>query len=175
VNVPAALTLPTLSAGAPIAFDGFVTAFGSAPPDFAAETLVDFSNTNAHLHLEWMSPGPTAPFVSPLSATNVMMTQTMVQSAAEHVVFIGPVMEDPGSVSAGLSFVPNTSASNMIFAIGHQGSEEFQVYMTFSDFITALAADINGTTQLLRVEAAGPYDMSTGVLSAGFMAVELSD
>ncbi len=175
VSVPAALPLPTLSAGFLIAFNGFVTPFGSAPPDFAAETLVNFATANAHLHLEWMAPGPTAPFVSPLSATNVMMTQATVQSAAQHVVFIGPVMEDPGSVSAGLSFVPNTSASNMVFAIGHSMSWQFQVYTSFSDFITALAADLNGTTQLLRVEASGPYDMSTGVLSASFMAVELSD
>lgn len=174
VSVPAALTVPTLSAGAPIAFNGFVTPFGSAPPDFAALTLVNFATANAHLHLEWMAPGPTAPFVSPLSATNVMMTQAMVQSAAQHVVFIGPVMEDPGSVSAGLSFVPNTAASRMLFAIGH-GDDDFQVYMTFSDFITALTADLNGTTQLLRVEAAGPYDLSTGVLSVSFMAVELSN
>jgi hypothetical protein len=175
VSVPAALPLPSLSAGFPIAFDGFVTPFGSAPPDFAAETLVDFATANARLHLEWMTPGPLAPFVSPLSATNVMMTQATVQSAAQHVAFIGPVMEDPGSVSAGLSFVPNTSASHMIFAIGHRSSWQFQVYMTFGDFITALGADLNGTTQLLRVEAAGPYDMSTGVMSASFMAVELSD
>ena len=175
VSVPAALPLPTLSAGFPIAFNGFVTPFGSAPPDFAAETLVNFATANAHLHLEWMAPGPTAPFVSPLSATNVMMTQTTVQGAAQHVVFIGPVMEDPGSVSAGLSFVPDTAASNMLFAIGHRMDDEFQVYTTFSDFITALSGDLNGTTQLLRVEASGPYDMSTGVLSASFMAVELSD
>jgi len=175
VSVPAALPLPTLSAGFPIAFDGFVTPFGSAPPDFAAETLVNFATANAHLHIEWMEPGPTAPFVSPLSATSVSMTQATVQSAAQHVVFIGPVMEDPGSVSAGLSFVPNAAASHMFFAIGHRDSDEFQVYMTFSDFITALAADLNGTTQVLRVEAVGPYDLSTGVLSASFMAVVLSN
>jgi hypothetical protein len=175
VSVPAALPLPTLSAGFPVAFDGFVTPFGSAPPDFAAVTLVNFATANARLHLEWMEPGPTAPFVSPLSATNVMMAQTMVQSAAEHVVFIGPVMEDPGSVSAGLSFVPNTAASRMLFAIGHRMDDEIEVYTTFSDFITALSADLNGMTQLLRVEAEGPYDMSTGALSVNFMAVELSD
>lgn len=175
VSVPAALPLPTLSAGFPIAFNGFVTPFGSAPPDFAAETLVNFATANARLHLEWMTPGPSAPFVSPLSATNVMMTQATVQSAAEHVAFIGPVMEDPGSVSAGLAFVPNTASSNMLFAIGHRMSWQFQVYSTFSDFITALTADLNGTTQLLRVDAEGPYDMSTGVQSVSFMAVVLSD
>jgi len=175
VSVPSTLPLPTLSAGFPIAFDGFVTPFGSAPPDFAAETLVNFATANALLHLEWMAPGPTMPFVSPLNATNVMMTQATVQSASQHAVFIGPVMEDPGSVSAGLSFVPDTSASRTIFAIGHRASEKLQVYMTFSDFITALAGDLNGTPQLLRVEAVGPYDLSTGVQSVGFMAVELSD
>ena len=175
VSVPAALPLPTLSAGFPIAFDGFVTPFGSAPPDFAAETLVNFATANARLHLEWQTPGPTAPFVSPLSATNVMMTQAMVQSAAEHVAFIGPVIEDPGSVSAGLSFVPNSASSNMLFAIGHRMSWQFQVYSTFGDFITALTADLNGTTQLLRVDAEGPYDLSTGVQSVSFMAVVLSD
>jgi hypothetical protein len=175
VSVPTALPLPSLSAGFPIAFDGFVTPFGSAPPDFAAETLVNFATANARLHLEWMTPGPTAPFVSPLSATNVMMTQATVQSAAEHVAFIGPVMEDPGSVSAGLSFVPNTGSSNVLFAIGHRMSWQFQVYSTFGDFITALTADLDGTTQLLRVDAEGPYDMSTGVQSVNFMAVVLSD
>ncbi|HEV2228345.1 MAG TPA: DUF4382 domain-containing protein [Steroidobacteraceae bacterium] len=175
VSVPAALSLPALSAGFPIAFDGFVTPFGNAPPDFAAVTLVDFSTANAHLHLAWMEPGPTAPFVSPLSATNVMMTQATVQSAAQHVIFIGPVMEDPGSVSAGLSFVPSTAASNMIFAIGHRMSWQFQVYTSFSDFITALTGDLNGTTQLLGVDAQGPYDFSTGVQSVSFMAVVLSD
>ncbi len=175
VSVPAALTLPTLSAGAPLAFNGFVTAFGSAPPDFAASTLVDLTTANAHLDLEWAPPGPAAPFVAPLSATSVMMTQTMVQSAAEHVIFIGPVKEDPGSVSAGLSFVPNAASSHMIFAIGHRSNWQFQVYTTFSDFITALGGDLNGTTQLMRVEAAGPYDPSTGVMSVSFMAVVLSD
>jgi hypothetical protein len=175
VSVPAALTLPTLNAGAPVAFDGFVTAFGSAPPDFAAETLVDLTTANAHLDLDWTMPGPTAPFVTPLSASSVMMTQTMVQSASRHVIFIGPVREDPGSVSAGLSFVPNTAASHMIFAIGHRSSWQFQVYTTFGDFITALGGDLNGTTQLLRVDAAGPYDPGTGVMSVSFMAVVLSD
>lgn len=175
VSVPAALTLPTLNAGSPVAFDGFVTAFGSAPPDFAADTLVNFATANAHLNLEWATPGPTAPFVTPLSATSVMLTQTMVQSAAQHVIFIGPVREDPGSVSAGLSFVPNAAASHMIFAIGHRSSWQFQVYTTFSDFITALGGDLNGTTQLMRIEAAGPYDPGTGVMSVSFMAVVLND
>ncbi|HXY95838.1 MAG TPA: DUF4382 domain-containing protein [Steroidobacteraceae bacterium] len=186
VGVPAALTIPALTAGFPIAFTGFVTPFGSAagsaPPDFAALTLVNFSATAGRLHLYWvpqaaaaMSPPPTAPFVAPLSATNVVMTQATVQSAAVHVVRIGPATFDPGSVSAGLSFVPSTSAPFMFFAIGHRSSWQFQTYSTFGDFITALSGDLNGTTALLGVDAQGPYDETTGVMTVNVLAVALSD
>ena len=175
VSVPAALTLPTLTAGAPLLFDGFVTPFGSAPPDFSATTLVSLATTNARLNLAWSSPGLTAPFVAPLSATNVLISQATLQSAAQHAVFVGPVQEDPATVSAGLSFVPNTSASTLIFVIGHRMSWHFQVYDSFSDFIAALTGDLNGTTALLRIEAEGGYDQSTGVLTVNLMAVELSD
>jgi Domain of unknown function (DUF4382) len=175
VSVPAALPLPTMSAGFPVLFDGFVAPFGAAPPDFSAVTLENFSSMNSRLGLAWAPPGLTAPFAAPLSATNVLITQATLQSAAQHVIWIGPVQEDPSSVSAGLSFVPNSSAANMIFVIAHRMSWQFQVYGSFSDFITALTADLNGTTALLRIEAQGPYDLSTGVLSVNVMAVELND
>lgn len=175
VSVPAALTIPTLTAGFPVAFNGFVSPFGSAPPDFAALTLVDFTQTTARLHLEWMSPGLTAPFAAPLSATNVMMTQATLQSASEHAVRIGPVLFDPASVSAGLTFVPDTSASFAEFAIAHRMSWQFQTYSNFSDFISALNGDLNGTTALLVVYAQGPYDETTGVMTVSEMAVALSD
>jgi hypothetical protein len=175
VSVPAALSLPTIPAGYPVVFNGFVTPFGSAPPDFAALTLVDFTQTTAQLRLEWMSPGLTAPFVAPLSATNVMITQTTLQSAAEHSLRIGPVSFDPSSVSAGLTFTPNTAASFMGYAIAHRMSWQFQVYNTFSDFITALNGDLNGTTALLAIYAQGPYQETTGTLSVNEMAVVLND
>jgi hypothetical protein len=175
VSVPASLTIPTLAAGFPIAFNGFVTPFGSAPPDFASLTLIDFTQTRARLRLAWTSPGITAPFVAPLSATNVMMTQTTLQGAAEHSIRIGPVSFDPSTVSAGLTFTPNTSASFMSFAIAHHMSWQFQVYSSFSDFITALSGDLNGTTALLAIYAQGPYDATTGTLSVNEMAVVLSD
>jgi hypothetical protein len=175
VNVPAALSVPTPNAGFPIAFTGFVTPFGSAPPDFAALSLVNFASTNARLVLAWMPPGTTAPFVSPLSATNVMMTQATLMGASVHVIRIGPAQFDPSTVSAGLSVVPNSSASFMSYVITHRMSWQFQVYNSFSDFITALNGDLNGTTALLAVFGDGPYDESTGVMSVNVMAVVLSD
>jgi hypothetical protein len=175
VSVPAALGIPTLTAGLPVAFSGFVTPFGSAPPDFAALSLENFTSTNAKLLLGWAPPGVTAPFVAPLSATNVMMTQATLQGAAVHVVRLGPTQFDPSTVSAGLTFQPNASASFVGFAIAHRMSWQYQTYSTFSDFITALSGDLNGTTALLALYGEGPYDESTGVLSVNVMAAVLSD
>ena len=41
--------------------------------------------------------------------------------------------------------------------------------------MTALTGDLNGTTDAVAVEAAGPYDATTGVLSVDRMVVFLSD
>ncbi len=174
VSVPAALQLPTLTSGFPVQFFGFVTPFGSAPPDFSAVSLVNYSTMNARLRVDWAPPGVTAPFTAPLSATNVLMTQAMLQSAAVHVIQLGPVQLDPSTLTSGLAFVPNTSSSFTVFAIGHRMSWKIEVFSTFSDFITALNTDLDGTTALLKVEAEGPYDQTTGVLSVNQMAVELS-
>ncbi|HWZ61859.1 MAG TPA: DUF4382 domain-containing protein [Steroidobacteraceae bacterium] len=175
VSVPATLSIPTLNAGFPIAFSGFVTPFGSAPPDFAALSLENFTSTNGTLLLGWAPPGSTAPFVAPLSATNVMMTQATLEGAAVHVIRLGPTQFDPSTVSAGLTFQANTSPSFMSFAIAHRMTWQYQTYSTFSDFITALSGDLNGTTGLLALYGEGPYDESTGVLSVNVMAAVLSD
>ena len=43
------------------------------------------------------------------------------------------------------------------------------------DVITALNGDLNGTTALLAVDALGPYDETTGLMSVSEMAVVLND
>ncbi|HET7756659.1 MAG TPA: DUF4382 domain-containing protein, partial [Steroidobacteraceae bacterium] len=178
VSVPAALPLPGVTAGAPLQFFGFVTPFMSAPPDFAALTIVNFATMNARLHLEWSAPGVTMPFVAPLTASNVMISQATLQSAAEHEILIGEETQlDPSTLAGGLGFVANSAPTGELtgFAIVHRMSEKIATFSTFADFITALAGDLNGTTALLAVNAAGPYDQTKGVLSVNGMEAELAD
>ncbi|HYL02556.1 MAG TPA: DUF4382 domain-containing protein [Steroidobacteraceae bacterium] len=178
VSVPAALPLPSLTAPFPVQFFGFVTPFMSAPPDFAALTVVNFTTMNARLHLEWAEPGITAPFVAPLSASNVMISQATLQSATEHEIRIGEAAQiDPATLTGGLGFVANTAPTPapIGFAIVHRMSWKIETFSTFADFITALAGELNGTAALLEVNAAGPYDQSKGVLSVNAMEAELSN
>jgi hypothetical protein len=175
VNVPSSLTIPTTNPGAPIRFFGFVEPFGMAPPDFAATTLVSFANTVGRLTVFWPPPGLTAPFVAPLSATNVVISQANLQSAWIETLRIGPERLKPGAVSTGLTFVPNTAATVTQFAIGHAKSHKIDGYSDFGDLITALNTDLNGMTALLGVAASGPYDSTSGTLSVNSAIFILND
>ena len=53
-------TSSTLATGTATRFIGFVTPFGAAPPDFNAQTLVDFSNTASDLLINWRGDGAAA-------------------------------------------------------------------------------------------------------------------
>lgn len=79
------------------------------------------------------------------------------------------------SLSAGLNFVPDPTAVNPNFVIVHQVSDKADSYATFNDFVTALATDLNGSTDAVGVAAAGPYDASTSTVSVGQMIVMLND
>ncbi len=57
-----ALATASLLAGEYTQLFGFVTPFGTAPPDFRADTFVDFSDRRAGLALGWGVNGTTAPF-----------------------------------------------------------------------------------------------------------------
>ncbi|HEY2675552.1 MAG TPA: DUF4382 domain-containing protein [Steroidobacteraceae bacterium] len=175
VNVPSSLQLPTTNAGSPVRFLGFVEPFGMAPPDFAATTLVSYANTAAQLQVLWAPPGLTAPFVAPLSATNVVISQANLQSAWFQSVRVGPQRFKPDAVSAGLTLVPNTTATMTQFAIGHAKSRKIDGYDNFGDLITALNTDLNGMTALLGVFARGPYDSTSGILSVNSVIFVLSD
>ncbi len=176
VQVPAALQLPPLNAGSPLPFIGFVTPFGSAPPDFKALIPAELLPPNALALLAWASPGVTAPFDAPLSATHVLITQSTLQSAQLHLIQIGPERLDPAAVSAGLSFVPATTGP-MTFAIARVArdrSHTFDSFTSFGDFVTALAGDLTGMTAVRAIAAEGTYDKTSGVLTVNRMLVALT-
>ncbi len=175
VAVPSTLALPTLTAGTPIRFFGFPAPFNSAPPDFNAVTLVNYANANARLAVEFPSPGAAAPFAAPLSATNVVMTQATLQSAIQSALIVGFQVINPATLSTGVSFVADTSTTTPTYAILHRTSETVNNYGSFSDLVAALGTDLNGTVTMKGLFAEGPFDSTTGVISAAKLLVLLND
>lgn len=179
VAVPAALLPPASSVGLPMRFSGFVAPFGSAPPDFNATTSVSYASASAQLDVRWSAPGVADPFAT-LTSSELLIDQTELQAASEHQIDLPSVPPlDPSTLSSGLQLVPDTSASASAstqgFAIVHWSAWSIDTFSSFNDLVTALSTDLNGTTTVLRVIATGPYDASTGVLSADHLVVVLDN
>jgi hypothetical protein len=174
VSLPAALSTAGAGVGVPVRFTGFVAPFGTAPPDFNALSLISYANTKADLAVRWTLPGVAAPFAT-LTAGELLISQATLTASAEHVLRISFDQIDPSTLAAGLQLVPDAAAANPQYAIQHFSSWKADAYTTFAAFVTALTGDLNGTTDAVAVEAAGPYDATTGVLSVDRMVVFLSD
>ena len=112
-----------LSINVPVRVVGFVTPFGSAPPDFTAQTLVNFAAVDATLQVRFEHNGSTTAFsnLSPTS-TALMLNLTNVDGDSEdHVIQIGPQRIDLTRLGAPPSIVPDTVATGAVFTIGHGG------------------------------------------------------
>jgi hypothetical protein len=150
---------------------GFVTPFGMAPPDFQADTFVDYTDTRAELFIGWGEDGETAPFLpvaSPMAGYSVDLTRELRGA----IKLGGPVINV--ATLAGLKLAPVTSGY-MAFAIGHQRSHTVENFSSFADFSAALDADLDGTTPALMLVAGGKFDSSGGVFTTGRMLVVLGD
>jgi hypothetical protein len=173
VSVPASLSTSSATVGTPVRFTGFVSPFGTAPPDFTADELVSYANTKALLVVRWAPPGDATPFATS-TATELLLSQATLAASAQHQLSISFDRIDPSTLTAGLELVPDATASHPAFAIGHRSSWKEESFTTFADFVTALTTDL-AANDALEADAYGPYDAATGVLSVDQMVVILND
>ena len=171
ISLPASVAV-SAATGSPVGFTGFVTPFGSAPPDFAASTWLDYSQARTVFGAWWGSPGITAPFAT-LTGSELLLSQATLKASARDLIRIGGLTIDPTTLSGGLALLPDTAGADQSFAIVHAKSETVDDFGSFNDLATALATDLNGTTAVTEVMAEGSY--ATGALTADHVIVVLSD
>jgi hypothetical protein len=148
---------------------GFVAPFGAAPPDFNADTFLDYSDVRAGLALNWGLSGSVAPFSSS-SATGLTLN---LSGGLHGVIKVGDRILDVMSLSA-LQLVPATSDS-LAFAIGHRGSHEVDNFSSFADFAAQLGTELDGTTALYGLVAEGSFDATGGVFTVKRLLVVLGN
>ena len=185
VAIPGSFSTSSLNASEPVQFSGFVTPFGSAPPDFTADSVVSYAQANADLNVTWASPGENTPFLT-LTATGITIDQAMLQAALKHKIEIADTSFDISGLTNGLTLLPaaNSSASSANtssggdsgdqgWAITHHSSDSVDSYGSFSALVTALQQDLSGAS-VLKVSAQGTYD-GNGTLTVSHLAVELDN
>jgi hypothetical protein len=164
-----ALNLNRLVTGSPARVFGFVTPFGTAPPDFEGRTVVDFQEVRAFLGLGWGIDGTSAPFLS-MAGTGLVIDNANPDIGLRHFIAIGPIVVD----LKGLSTPPTVAPADgrALFAIGEPGRVE--VFSEFERFAQALSEKLAGGQKALAMSAHGQFDAGSSTLTANYVAVCLT-
>ena len=156
--------------GSYAAGNGFVSAFGAAPPDFTASGLTAAASLDSRLQIEYVNGGSTTPFAS-VSSTALTADLADPKLGALHALILGPQSTDLTTLPASPSIVPATTGRNT-FAIG-SAAAGVKVFSSFTDFVTELNSATTAAKPVARIVAKGHYDATTNTLTASIISVIL--
>ncbi len=187
------LPLDAFTVGGATQSIGFVTPFGTAPPDFNAITLSNATGTvgesgdgnddhggmdnatgdGAELEIDWGKTGTPMPFkVQDAAHLDLDIANTSI--GVHHRIDAEPADIDLKTLASDPSIVPDASAM-ALFAIGHAQSHRIENFNSFVDFEASLATKLNGSVAALRMVAEGHYDSAGNIFTARHLAVQLND
>ena len=155
------LSLASLSAGEAAKVIGFVTPFGSAPPDFVGATVVDHLDLPSTLGIGWGATGTTAPFVS-MSATGLVIDITNKSIGERHFILSGMQKLDILTLASGPTIAPTTDRG--MYGVWEPGHVE--LFEHFADFETKLAARLAAGDAITSMTAFGAYDAGSNTLTS---------
>jgi len=159
--------------GTLLATVGFVTPFGSAPPDFTASSVTPGTSTAQVLVVEWENGGAASPFSS-LSSSGLVVDLTNANlSGTIRYIATGPVKTDLTTLPASPTVLFATGAPLLKLALGN--TTAIYVYNGASAFATKLASALNGTNLVYRLVCVGQYDTPTNTFTATEVAVNLQE
>lgn len=146
----------------PVRVWGFVTPFGSAPPDFTATSVADYVDARARLVMAWPAPGTASAFTS-MSATSGLLLN----------LASSPVVKDlrQGGIVTTLTTAPTVMGTFGVFAIYQNGV--VQVHVTLDGFLSDLTSRLTAGANVRLFYASGGYTGSSAVMQAKSIALVL--
>jgi hypothetical protein len=167
LTAQAAITPPPL-----LRFDGRVTRFGTAPPDFTADAATLGSATEQVLTVDWVNGGTASPFVT-ADSTGLLVNISDANLGTSHTVQMGPLYI-PNSASTTDLTNPKVNpkivadpALNGEFAIGNPASTTgVSTFNSYNSYLTQVTTVLNGTNKIQKLVAVGKYDKTSGTFTA---------
>lgn len=159
----------SFTANDPVVSYGFVTPFGSAPPDFFAKSVADFSTARARLGIYWGTAGTTQAFTSIDPVNGIVLDLTGSPAPVFDNLRRGGVITVLTTLPAPPTIVGNPAGGD--FAIAQNGSVE--VHANFADFVTDLTSRLNAGGAVVGIWSVGGFDSASNTLTANKIAVVL--
>ncbi|HEY3643735.1 MAG TPA: hypothetical protein VGM16_00225 [Gammaproteobacteria bacterium] len=166
VSLPCSCLNTGVNINDPVTVSGFPSSFGTAPPDASATALTDFGLADSVLSATWSGNGTSNAFtaIDPNSGIVVDLSS----SPTVHQLREGGQVTDLGSLPA----VPAVASRSLgVYAILKGGN--VQVYLKFSNFVSALQSDLSGGAKVKGFFAVGGYDSPDDLLNTTSVAVVL--
>lgn len=165
----------------PVRVWGFVTPFGSAPPDFTATSVADYANANALIAMAWVNPGSANLFMSMSSTSGIVLNLASTPTPLSAVLRQGGIAAQLINLKNG----PPTVQGNMpgagtcpidaphcafgVYAIAQNGT--VQLHVTFAGFLSDLTARLSAGGKVRGFFARGGFSSSTDTMNANEIAV----
>jgi hypothetical protein len=166
------LTLTNATAGEPVEVTGYVTAFGQAPADFSAQTLLDYTTINAVLVMDW-SGGTQAPFAA-YDTSEITLDAGNSAIGTRHEILVGAQAVQLLGIGTNPQIVANDNG-NTVFTIGHSSTGTFENFNTFSSFVTQLQTELTGNALATGITATGQYTANSYSFSASSVTLFLDN
>jgi hypothetical protein len=167
-----ALDLTNSIAGAPVFVTGLPNSFGVAPPNFTAGTLLDSTTIQAELVVDW-GAGTAAPFTT-FDTSEIDLDVLNSNFGQRHQIQIGSQIINIVGLSQDPLISPSTGSA-AVFGIGHSVSSTVETFDTYTDFITQLQTELNGTALATGMTAVGQYTADTFAFSATSITIFLNN
>jgi hypothetical protein len=167
------LNLSNAAAGDPIEATGYITAFGASGAGLTAtQSLLDYTTISATLVVDFT--GTTAPFASYDTSQMVLNAQNGA-IGARHEIQTGAQIVSVAGLASNVQIIPNATATNTVFTIGHVVSGTYENFNTFSAFVTQLETELTGSILVNGITAIGQYTSSNYTFSASSMTITLNN
>jgi len=150
----------------PVKMRGFVNAFGQAPEDFEARTVVDVSNVMAFLIVNW---GPDSTTALESISSEALTLNLEAVGLFHHLTRVGVVIDL--TELSNLPLIQPKEGGLGLFIISQDGAH--QIHLTFENFVTDLQNRLAENGIVKSLSAIGHFNDDTSILTAGNIAITI--
>lgn len=166
VSLPCSCLNTGVGIGDPVTVAGFPSSFGTAPPDASATALTDFSLKDSVMSVAWSGNGTANAFTSIDASSGIVAN--LASSPNVHQLREGGQVTDLNTLGSTPAVVSKSAGTYAILKHG-----DVQVFVKFSDFVSALQSAMSGGAKVKGFFSVGGYDGPDGLLNATSVAVVL--
>ena len=161
------LDLSGILVGDPVRARGLVAAFGAAPEDFYASTVIGNADVRGHLVVNYGRPG-AADAVSDISEVGVQLDVTSAEG--RHHIVIAGIAIDLLDLDQAPLLVPGGERG--VYTVWVSG--RLEVYTFYASFARALQDHLDEGATVVRYDAQGYYDRSVNTFTSKRMGIVLN-